>query len=340
MIMKKSLIMSKINFFKKIFREASLVSSEYSWKLAAYNLLWWFAFCFRTPLSYRISSFALRKKKLWLDHFIEKNYSGIIDESRNILDASQDAERRIWVFWYQGEESMPVLVKSCYRQLTAYNDNVTLITQDNVSSYLSVPETIMERVGKGTFSPTHLSDLIRTLLLAKYGGLWVDATVWTAGNVFCEKLEALDFFSPNGKVRCTARGICFWTSGMYNWSTWCMYAAKKNMQLFAFVSRMLCAVATDKKVFPDYVFMDYLIDYACRNFKESQRVISSCQGLMGEKRNALAEIMNEPYDEQKLKTLTERDMFFKLSYRTPWSIFTPSGKETFYGKIISFEKNA
>ena len=90
--------------------------------------------------------------------------------------------------------------------------------------------------------------------------------------------------------------------------------------------------------YPEYVFIDYLIHYASRKFPDVENSIRSCQGVSGEKRNALAEIMNEEYDEKKLLDLARKDLFFKLSYRSPWKIYDVNGNTTFYGKLIEYGK--
>ena len=324
-----------IQLCKKLLKEFIFVSSEYSIKLALYNLLWWSAFYIRTPFSFKISSFSLKKKIALLDEFIEKNYADIIEKCSETLDSPRIDTRTIWVFWWQGKEAMPPLVRACYRQLTEYNDGVVLITRDNIGEYLEVPDVIFDRLSSGTLSPTHFSDIVRNMLLAKYGGLWVDATVWVPGNVFQGKFEHLDFFSPNSKVAVTPRAICFHTSMKYSWSGWCMYAGKKNMTLFSFVSQVLCAVVAKHMDYPEYAFIDYLIHYASRKFPDVENSIRFCQGVSGEKRNALAEIMNEKYEEKKMADLTAKDLFFKLSYRSPWEVVSDEGFQTFYGKLTS-----
>lgn len=240
----------------------------------------------------------------------------------------------IWVFWGQGEEKMPPLVKACFRQLTYLNDGVQLITEANVSSYIELNPIIYTKVKNGQISWAHFSDIIRMTLLAKYGGLWIDATVWTSGQIPFERLSQFDIFSPNGKENQTSKSVRFWTSFEWNWSTWCMWSKYPKNKLFLFVSAMLQAIGEREEFWPDYVIQDYLIYYACKNFPDVRVAMEKMQGFSGERRNELATLMNESFNMNYYKRLLSYDFVFKLSYRSSWKVRTSLGDETFYGRIL------
>lgn len=60
---------------------------------------------------------------------------------------------------------------------------VIVITDENLSQYVNIPEWVLEKVRTGIMSRTHLSDLLRLSLLAEHGGMWLDATFFCAGPV-------------------------------------------------------------------------------------------------------------------------------------------------------------
>lgn len=85
-------------------------SKHYSWKLGIYNTAWWIGFyCY--PLN-NCSFWGKRKITKWMDSYISKNklYPPILQSA---VSTSADIYH-IWVFWWQGEDSMPELVKGCY----------------------------------------------------------------------------------------------------------------------------------------------------------------------------------------------------------------------------------
>ena len=98
-------------------------------------------------------------------------------------EESGAAPGRIWVLWLSGLDEAPEVVKMCFRSL---EDNlpgreIVLLTQENYRDYVSFPAHIEEKYKKGMISRTHLSDLMRLALLIRYGGTWVDATVFCTG---------------------------------------------------------------------------------------------------------------------------------------------------------------
>lgn len=88
-------------------------------------------------------------------------------------------DRPIWFMWLQGIENAPNLPKSNYNYLKSkFGLRVNLITQQNISDYIDLPQTILSKYEKGVISKTHFSDLVRIQLLSTYGGTWVDSTVF------------------------------------------------------------------------------------------------------------------------------------------------------------------
>jgi Capsular polysaccharide synthesis protein len=78
--------------------------------------------------------------------------------------------KKIWFLWLQGLESAPLLVRKCYESWVMHNTGweVIVLNEGNINNY-------MPPVQKGTTSQA-LSDILRVNLLAKHGGVWVDAT--------------------------------------------------------------------------------------------------------------------------------------------------------------------
>ena len=326
------------NILKTRIKEFFLLWKHYSATYSLYNVLWWSCFYMRPPFCCKLSTYAIKKKTAWLDKYIESRYKNIIDKYKennsNCNNGTMNEEPCIWVFWGQGEGNMPPLVKACYRQLCSHNTNVKLITDNNLHNYIHLPEIIKKKVIRGNISWANYSDIIRNSLLCKYGGLWIDATVWVSGAIPFDKLNNVEFFSANGIIPTSARSIRFWTSFKYNWSTWCLWSKNSHNPLYSFVSEMLIAFAKKENVWPDYVIQDYLIYYASKHFPIVDVMMNEMKlcGILCDKRNALATIMNEEYNEERYQELTKDNYFFKLSFRTKWYEKTNKGKPTFYGK--------
>jgi len=85
----------------------------------------------------------------------------------------------IWTCWWQGEEKAPLLVKKCIASMHQYANGyeVVIINKDNVQRYVEIPDFIIEKHTRGIIPHAHFVDIIRLLLLQKYGGVWIDSTI-------------------------------------------------------------------------------------------------------------------------------------------------------------------
>lgn len=92
--------------------------------------------------------------------------------------------RKIWMCWFQGEDDpdMPSLNRECIKRWREFNQDkweVNVLTEENIHEH--IPEYY--RIVNSYHNPfirtyTNKSDLLRALLLDKYGGVWVDASVY------------------------------------------------------------------------------------------------------------------------------------------------------------------
>ena len=82
---------------------------------------------------------------------------------------------------------------------------VILITIDNYQSYIDIDQEILRKFNEGILFPAILADLIRLKLLAVYGGVWIDATIYLTEDLnddyfnkqffFDKELPYIQFFS-------------------------------------------------------------------------------------------------------------------------------------------------
>lgn len=94
----------------------------------------------------------------------------------------------IWSMWLQGIENAPYIIKHCYHSWLDKNPDwkVIILTNENIPDYLGKEFKLHTQPGVNIVAA---SDIIRLNLLAKYGGVWADATC------FC--CQPLDQWLPN-----------------------------------------------------------------------------------------------------------------------------------------------
>ena len=83
--------------------------------------------------------------------------------------------KTIWMLWFQGLEQAPDAVKMCYLSWQQKNPGwkVEFLDETKVCDYVS-----LEQLEQPGLRKQALSDIIRINLLARYGGVWVDATCY------------------------------------------------------------------------------------------------------------------------------------------------------------------
>ena len=86
--------------------------------------------------------------------------------------------KTIWTCWFQGRENAPRVIKSCLASWERNNPNWDFRCLDASSIERYVPIRQYLDLNKQTLTAASLSDFVRILLLAEFGGVWVDASLF------------------------------------------------------------------------------------------------------------------------------------------------------------------
>lgn len=141
-----------------------------------------------------------------VDYCLRKQLAPVIKEYTNhtsvarfnaVDDIDMQSSSIVWVMWWQGIETAPEVVRACYKQLNVKFSSVTLIDKNNVHELVDFDATIWSKFENGTIELTFLSDYIRFKVLERFGGLWVDATVFL-GNFDQNLLKTYPLYTPKG----------------------------------------------------------------------------------------------------------------------------------------------
>lgn len=133
----------------------------------------------------------------------------IIDFISNILPMCKDRvhssiekefNKNIFVYWAQGFDDAPELIKKCLINIKSYTIGMNLILLDdnNIDEYLNIPKNIREAYSAGKIKHAHYSDILRLLLLKNHGGCWLDATCLLTSQISDQiniLLEESNFFA-------------------------------------------------------------------------------------------------------------------------------------------------
>ena len=98
---------------------------------------------------------------------------------RERSDFPEEGMRPIWQYWESKDGSIPPLVQACLNSVDKFKGNRKriMLTPENVRKYVEIPEIFLELKEKGIIKTAFFSDILRTCLLIRHGGIWIDATV-------------------------------------------------------------------------------------------------------------------------------------------------------------------
>ncbi len=235
----------------------------------------------------------------------------------------------VWVCWWQGEVAMPPLVKACVERLRGSLPDMAelrVVTWDNYADYCEIPAHVLEKHAKGMIGPAHLSDVLRFSLLSRYGGAWVDATVYITGQ-FPEKMLTEPFYTQ----RFESWEYCPQEACRGKWCGF-FFGGKAQSPVFSYMYEALCHYWSrfDKAV--DYVFFDYILWAGYCGIPEIREQIDRVPAN-NEQIWLMAKVLNEPYEPAAFQELTGRNDFYKLSYKGRLEE-TAEEKQTVYGHIL------
>ena len=213
----------------------------------------------------------------------------------NITDMDDMVERDfpkiVWTMWQQGEAQMPETVKASIKTIKAFAERneceFYLLTDETLAEFINIPIDITEKYKKKELSAAHYSDIVRFYLLYRYGGIWMDATLFVSPYTTIDELEG-DFF----------------------------LAGKKGKSYFKNIRDLYVYYVRKYPIFIDYLIMDYFIlsEYNVnRYFRElvdKIPILESAENLW-----FLRDHANDIFDEQEWDNVLKTTPIMKTTYK-------------------------
>ena len=216
----------------------------------------------------------------------------------------------IWTCWLQGEENAPPIVRACLNSIRLHNPDKTVIviTAENLSTYIDIPDYILKKWHQGIITNTHFSDILRVCLLYQYGGIWLDATVFLGAAIPDAILKA-PFFAYH------SRTFLRIFPKVYGANSWCLVSPEKHplmsgMRLLLFTywqhENQLC------HYFLYHLFFDLMVENNdfCRQLWDEVPLYYD-----DEKIEALYENLQQKFGKRLYNKIIKESPIQKLSYK-------------------------
>lgn len=263
---------------------------------------------------------------------IENKIKSIIGNIEDIeIQNDNIIKKNIWFCWLQGEDNMPLIPSMCLQSIkkNANGHDVVVVSLKNIDNYLKLSDRIKSLYQKGNITSAHLSDIIRIGLLSKYGGFWIDATMYLTSPIskdtFEQKLYSLKS-QPQGFYvsKCQWSGFCFFMN--------------QHSKLPHIVKNMLDNYWENEKWLIDYFMIDYLIDMAYNMDTDVKNDIDAIP-FSNQELHSLSPLLCAEFDMDTFRYLTKSTSFFKLSWKMYSDEQLLANKNNYYHFLTNIVKN-
>ncbi len=249
---------------------------------------------------------------------LKKKYSKVLHNTEYCKKESRKSDT-VWFCWFQGVENAPLLVQKCYERAekTFGKSRITVITSDNFKDYVDLPEFIIQKWHKGIISHAHFSDILRTWLLAEYGGIWLDSTVFILDSNLPDYLTESELFLFNN---CR-------TNSIINISSWYICSYSHNI-IFESVKSLLTEYWRKENYSAHYFIFHLFFKIATEYYPEEWKKVPKFSNAPP---HMLISEIFEKYTEKREKELALMSPIHKLTYKLK---IPPATDGTFYEKYI------
>ena len=241
-------------------------------------------------------------------------------DSYDVRPANTGIPNKVWVCWWTGERPLPPVCKLCIASMHKHfgSNSVTLITKDNVGSFIDINPDILRRLDENSITIQTFSDLLRAKLLYQHGGFWLDATIFVTNKPKTEQNQHFFSIKRTGNSQFVSNR---------NWAAFALGSSQKN-PLFKFLGDMLEQHFFQNSTLIDYFLVDYLIAIAYENILMASEQIenlpinsSDCYRLLSS--------LNDPFEPLNYDQICRADGLHKLN----WKVTAPKGTQCTYHKL-------
>lgn len=271
-----------------------------------------------------------KKHKTILNYLTKHYYNNIKTITCEKKDNQKVYSQCIWTAWLQGESNAPKVIQLTIQSMRkhANGHTVIVITDENVDNYVQIPLKIKQKHAEGKMRNAHFADVIRMLVLEKYGGIWLDATMFLH-----EPIDESAFVSPfysigydsSDKVKYISNNK--WIVGIIGGCACSQYLSR--------ISEMLISYWKEHIVPIDYFVFDYLVEILYLNDNSFRTIVDDLKKYRKGFTFELNLVINEPYNENVMKKLFSNNNIYILSYRNTYIEKTETGLLTNYGYLCN-----
>jgi hypothetical protein len=265
--------------------------------------------------------------------FLYKENRDLIEtfnQKQKVITFTIGTDTNIWVFWWQGIEAAPDLVKMCINSIKIHSNgrNVIILDRNNYRNYVQMDSKYVGLVRAGKMTKTQFSDLLRLNLLYQNGGIWFDATYLILEDL-SSAVGDLSFWTiRHGMKKEYPMSKGLWTGSAIAFS--------KGNPVLKLIVDMYDRYYERHDVLIDYLLIDHMFGTCCDHSSLAEKMFKNVPENNREVNNLLS-IMNQPYSEDLVKSTVDQTTMNKLSWKIHM-MESKNSRETVYGHYLKMYK--
>lgn len=225
--------------------------------------------------------------------------------SKEEIQPSSDC---VWTSWLQGVDAAPEVVKLSIDSIKSKygNENTRIITAKNFQEYVSLPPQVLDKWDKGVITNAHFSDILRTALLVKYGGIWIDSTVFVGreNGWISKTINSSEFFFFQN-MRPGSMGNAIFLS------SWFLKSEKNNPVLLRLQTLLYNFWSTENNI-KDYFLFHIFLHLIFEAFPEELKKVPKIPNSLALE---LMYLLNDDIDEPQIRRILQTCEVRKLTYK-------------------------
>ena len=256
--------------------------------------------CERTLLSADPRRFDVRRQIM---RFVTEHLDEIRDVAATPFGVSPHPADRIWVYWAQGIDHAPTVVRRCHDELRRLHPDQQVVVLDHstVDDHSDLPGYVHDRTRDDR---TKYSDVLRLDLLARHGGIWLDATCLPRRDLpgLLPELVPSGFFA-----------LRFRRARMASW----LLAATPGDPSMATLRAAQLVYWRHHDGPIDYFVLHHLFEALFHIDPDVHAAVEAMPPVSAHTSSKFARAMLEPYDPQRFRRLLDGAFVHKLSHKIP-----------------------
>ena len=243
-------------------------------------------------------------KAKWAKNNIKKYAEIALSNPENFKKTEEQEAKIIWQYWHQGEKNAPELIKKCLESTKKHYPDYQVIVLDfnSIKDYIQLPERYYGLLKKKKIPIAIFSDILRLYLLSKYGGMWVDSTMYSTGKLPDEILNSSFFVFQKDQT----------IDPMGNCMSCYFIKAKKNSFWINVIKQALEEYWSENNYLVNYFLFEHMVTILANALKEKWDKIPYFKASVT---CDMQFNFHQKYNEEKFKNILNTIPIHKLTYK-------------------------